>query len=174
MPNFRANCSDCCGLCCVVPNLLAVQGFRVDKATETPCVHLSPRHRCSIHATREIHGYAACEGFDCFGAGQWITQRLFGGASWTDSPVLARQMFHAYRHWAPRFEAAALLEAALPYVRDDARGPVIARIKTLTVATEDFGPSDGRQLRRETIEMIRGMLRADAKVENAGDRALPL
>src|SRR5690242_16657290 len=116
MSLFRADCSHCCGLCCVVPDLLAIQGFGVDKPAETPCIHLDGLHRCSIHATREAHGYAACKGFDCFGVGQWITQGLFGGARWSDSPDLAHRMFAAYRHWGPRFEAAALLEAALPHI----------------------------------------------------------
>jgi hypothetical protein len=166
MSLFRADCSNCCGLCCVVPDFLALQGFRVDKLAETPCTRLNSLHRFSIHATRELVGYAACKGFDCFGVGQWITQSLFKGASWTNAPDVARQMFDAYRHWAPRFEAAALLEAALPYVRADARSPIVARIEALTTAApaSDFGPIDARQLRRETIQMIRSALQADAEI----------
>src|ERR1700690_1235341 len=110
MSAFRADCSRCCGLCCVVPVFLATQGFRADKPAEFPCPQLNAFHRCTIYATRRIHGYTACESFDCFGVGQWITQTLFSGARWTDSPDIARQMFAAYRYWAPRFEAAALLE----------------------------------------------------------------
>ena len=67
MFNFRADCSKCCGLCCVVPGFLAVQGFRVDKPADTPCPHLNGLHHCAIYATRRVHGYTACEGFDCFG-----------------------------------------------------------------------------------------------------------
>jgi len=163
MSSFRADCSNCCGLCCVVPDQLAVQGFRVDKSAETPCAHLSAIHRCSIHATRQIHGYTACEGFDCFGAGQWITQSLFGGSQWTDSPDLACQMFAAYRHWAPRFEAAALLEAALAHVRDDTRSSLTAMMTALT-SGESAGlpsPTDAGRLRRETLAVIRSALRID-------------
>ena len=162
MSSFRSDCSSCCGLCCVVPDLLAVQGFRVDKAAETPCVHLNALHHCSIHATRAIHGYAVCEIFDCFGAGQWITQRLFGGAKWTDSPDIAHQMFAAYRHWVPRFEAAALLEASLPHVRDEAIGMITERIKALTTAATQICQTDARRLRSHTLAMIRSALRADA------------
>lgn len=160
MSSFRADCSRCCGLCCVVPTFLAVQGFRVDKPAETPCIHLNGQHRCSIHAARRVHGYVACEGFDCSGAGQWITQSLFGGARWSDSPDLARHMFAAYRHWAPKFEAAALLEAALPLVRSDARESLVAKIIALTNA-ESVGPlkpTDGSRLRRETLAAIRSAL----------------
>jgi hypothetical protein len=163
MPTFRADCSKCCGLCCVVPDLLAVQGFGVDKPAETPCVHLNVHQRCSIHATRPIHGYPACAGFDCFGAGQWITQNLFGGAQWTDSPDLASKMFAAYRHWAPRFAAAALLEAALPYVREDARCSLAGMMAELTSGetAAHLKVGDAVRLRRETIAVIRASLKSD-------------
>jgi hypothetical protein len=166
MSPFRADCSNCCGLCCVVPDFLALQGFRVDKPAETPCTHLNSCHRCSIYATREIHGYTACKCFDCFGVGQWITQALFGGARWTDSPNVARQMFDACRHWAPRFEAAALLEAALPHIRADTRSSIVDKIEALITVTtaDDIGPVDARQLRGETIAMIRSALQADAEI----------
>src|SRR5690349_3765001 len=117
-------------------------------------------NRCSIHDRRREYGYQACEGFDCFGAGQWITQKLFAGARWTDSPDVASRMFAAYRLWLPRFEAAALLEAALPHVRDDARSLLAARIDALTDA-ESINPLslvDGSRLRRETLALIRSLL----------------
>jgi|SRR5581483_4094909 len=164
MSNFRADCSRCCGLCCVVPSLLAVQGFRLDKPAETPCMHLNGLYRCSIHPTRHVHGYAACEGFDCYGVGQWITQSLFGGARWADSPDLARQMFAAYQYWVPRFESAALLEAALPYVREDARQILVAKMISLTSidTANPIGPTDRSQLRRETLALIRAALPSGA------------
>ena len=160
MSSFRADCSRCCGLCCVAPNLLAAQGFPIDKPAEKPCVYLNDAHRCSIYATRQLHGYAACEAFDCFGAGQWITQNLFGGAVWTDSPDLAHRMSAAYFHWAPRFEAAALLEAALPHVRDDARHGLTARMLALTTVETagPTGPTDRGRLHRETLALIRSAL----------------
>lgn len=163
MSNFRADCSSCCGLCCVVPDLLAAQGFRVDKPAETPCVHLNDVHRCSIHALRQMHGYPACESFDCFGAGQWITQHLFGGAKWTDSFDLASQMFAAYRHWAPRFAAAALIEAALPHVRNDARRALITMMTELTSGetTDHLNHTDPVLLRQETLMEIRSALRGN-------------
>jgi hypothetical protein len=160
MSILRADCGNCCGLCCVVPNQLAEQGFPVDKPAEKPCVHLDGFHRCSIYATRRDHGYSACAGFDCFGAGQWITERLFGGAKWSDSPELAGRMFAAYQHWAPRFEAAALIEAALPYVRDDARCSLTSLMLALT--SRDYAGRfidlDAAQLRREILAEIRSGL----------------
>jgi hypothetical protein len=160
MSRFRSDCSRCCGLCCVVPDQLAVQGFGSDKPAETPCIHLKG-HRCSIHAARDVHGFSACKGFDCFGVGQWITQSVFGGAHWTDSPDLARQMFAAYRHWAPRFEAAALIEAALPYIRDEAKSALTELMTALTMGESgQSGSSDAGRLRRDTLAAIRAALKA--------------
>lgn len=170
MPHFRADCSRCCGLCCVVPHQLAVQGFPIDKPAETRCAHLDDLQRCSIHASRQSCGYSACVAFDCFGAGQWITQRLFRGARWTDSPEIADQMFEAYRHWISRFEAAALIEAALPHVRDDARCSLEALMARLTSAETTsalpFSSSasrDSRRLRREVLALIRSALEAQTR-----------
>lgn len=161
MSNYRADCSRCCGLCCVVPHQLIVQGFGADKPANSPCVHLDRRNRCSIHRARQDHGYPACEAFDCFGAGQWVTQHLFAGARWTDSRETAQQMFAAYRYWVPRFEAAALIEAAFPHVREDARPSLAAIMTDLTSGDAWAGrtPYDARQLRQETLRVIRAALR---------------
>jgi len=166
MPLYRADCSRCCGLCCVVPGQLAAQGFRADKPAETPCAHLNGIHRCSIHATRRLQGYTPCENFDCYGAGQWITQHLFQGARWSETSDLAQQMFAAYLYWAPRFQSAALLEAALPYVRDDARNAIAARMRALTEGETEDRPTDAIQLRRETLAAIRSAL-PQAEAEHA-------
>ena len=160
MSRFRANCSKCCGLCCVVPSFFAAQGFGENKRAEAPCAHLVRGSRCSIHATRELHGYIACQGFDCYGAGQWITQDLFNGATWSDAADMAQAMFDAYRFWQPRFEAAALLEASLPFVRANARHTIAERIERLS-STDSSGAGvsiDSLQLRRDTLALIRSAL----------------
>jgi hypothetical protein len=160
MSTLRADCDRCRGLCCVVPDHLALQGFRIDKPAEKSCTHLDGSNRCAIHGARASHGYTACAGFDCFGAGQWITNTLFDGAHWTDSPDCAHRMFAAYRHWVPRFEAAALLEAAIPYARADCRSDLASLMATLLdeTGTVHEGPTDALRLRRETLSIIRAAL----------------
>lgn len=160
MSKFRADCSRCCGLCCIVPAQLKVQGFPSDKRANTPCRYLNANYACSIHKGREAYGYQACKGFDCYGAGQWITQELFANANCAASPDIASRMFAAYRYWLPRFEAAALLEAALPYAREDARTLLAARIDALIRVKAPDSPSysDGKRLRRETLALIQSLL----------------
>jgi hypothetical protein len=160
MHRFHADCSRCCGLCCVAPAFLAVQGFGRDKPAETPCLHLTRAGRCTIHARRTALGYTSCIGFDCFGAGQWITQDLFAGARWSDSRQIGDRMFAAYRHWVPRFEAAALLNASLPLVRHNARALIEAKIDSLMRIESAHGPepTDVARLRRDTLTLIRSAI----------------
>jgi len=72
-------------------------------------------------------------------------------------------MFAAYRYWAPRFEAAALLEAALPHVRDNARLAFTAMMTALTTGETADQPTDAARLRRETLAVIRSALRSDRR-----------
>jgi hypothetical protein len=116
-------------------------------------------HRPLYRLRRARHCWLRA-GFGCFGAGQWITQELFAGARWTDSPEIGEQMFAAYRYWAPRFAAAALLTAVLPLVRDDARLRINFRIEMLT-RTETGSSSDHTDaagLKRDTLALIRSAM----------------
>ena len=160
MSKFRADCTRCCGLCCVAPDHLAVQDFPSDKPANTPCRHFDACGRCSIYKHRREYGYGACESYDCFGAGQWIAQELFAGATWTDSPDTAERMFAAFRLWAPRFEAAALLEAAMPYATEAGARLISERLDVILRREDNTAPasSDATRLRRETLAMIRSSL----------------
>ncbi|WP_230858647.1 pentapeptide repeat-containing protein [Actinoplanes aureus] len=49
--------------------------------------------RCDIHEELPRRGFRGCVVFDCFGAGQRITQETFGGRDWRSAPELAGDMF---------------------------------------------------------------------------------
>jgi uncharacterized protein YjbI with pentapeptide repeats len=90
---LSADCSRCAGLCCVAPAFAASADFAIDKPAGTPCRHLQPDFRCGIHDRLRPEGFPGCTVFDCFGAGQRITQETFGGRSWRESPELAAGQF---------------------------------------------------------------------------------
>ena len=112
-PRLRADCARCCGLCCVGPAFDADQGFGFDKPAHTPCAHLTEDTRCAIHKRLRERGFPACVTFDCYGAGQRVTQELFGGKSWRSAPELASRMFSAYSTYRALHELMALLEVAI-------------------------------------------------------------
>lgn len=115
-PRLQADCSNCCGLCCVGPAFDADQGFGFDKPAHTPCAHLRDDFRCAIHDQLRQRGFPACVTFDCYGAGQRVTQQLFAGRSWRSSPELAPRMFAAYSRYRELHELLALIETALARV----------------------------------------------------------
>jgi hypothetical protein len=93
--DLRADCSRCVGLCCVAPELAASADFAIDKPAGVPCPNLLDDFRCGIHDRLRESGFPACAVFDCFGAGQQVTQVTFGGRDWRD-PADAKAMFAAF------------------------------------------------------------------------------
>jgi hypothetical protein len=122
--HLRADCSRCAGLCCVAPAFAASAHFAIDKPAGVACPNLQEDFRCGIHAQLRERGFLGCTVFDCFGAGQRITQDTFGGSSWREGPELARALFAVLPVMRQLHEAlwylleAAALPAAAP-LRDE-------------------------------------------------------
>lgn len=92
---LRADCARCVGLCCVVPAFSVSSEFGIDKPPRTPCPNLLDDFRCGIHADLRVKGFSGCASYDCFGAGQFVTQVAFGGRDWRDRAV-AESMFATF------------------------------------------------------------------------------
>ncbi|MFJ8812387.1 pentapeptide repeat-containing protein [Amycolatopsis thermoflava] len=93
---LRADCANCFGLCCVALPFAASADFAVDKDAGTPCRNLLGDFRCGIHARLRDEGFTGCTVFDCFGAGQRISQETFGGRDWRRAPETREAMFAAF------------------------------------------------------------------------------
>jgi hypothetical protein len=94
---LSADCGRCAGLCCVALTFDRSSLFGFDKRAGEVCRHLQPDCRCRIHAELERRGFAGCARYDCLGAGQRVTQEIFGGRSWRTHPELLRPMLEAFR-----------------------------------------------------------------------------
>lgn len=95
MMELAADCSRCAAVCCVGPAFAKSSDFAIDKPAGQPCRNLGDDFRCTIHAELPRRGFSGCVVFDCFGAGQRITQETFGGRDWRSAPELAGDMFAA-------------------------------------------------------------------------------
>jgi uncharacterized protein YjbI with pentapeptide repeats len=77
--DLRGDCERCFGLCCVALPFTASADFALDKPAGTPCPNLQGDHRCGIHSQLRTKGFTGCTVYDCFGAGQKVSQITFGG-----------------------------------------------------------------------------------------------
>ncbi|MFF1877071.1 pentapeptide repeat-containing protein [Leifsonia sp. NPDC058230] len=92
-PDLMADCANCFGLCCAALAFAKSADFAFDKAAGDPCENLDGDFRCSIHPHLRDRGFKGCTVFDCFGAGQKVSQQTFAGESWLASPGLRADMF---------------------------------------------------------------------------------
>ncbi|MFJ3305256.1 pentapeptide repeat-containing protein [Streptomyces sp. NPDC086549] len=131
---LRGDCAQCFGLCCVALPFAASADFAVDKPAGKPCRNLGDDHRCGIHADLRQRGFTGCTVYDCFGAGQKVSQVTFGGQDWrTGSKEHARQMFDAFPVVRQLHELLWYLTEALGL---SAARPVHAGLRTALEKTE--------------------------------------
>ncbi len=84
------------GLCCVALTLTASDDFAIDKPAGEPCPNLKHDFRCGIHARLRDGGFPGCTVYDCFGAGQKVTQVTYGGRDWRQAADSGAQMFEVF------------------------------------------------------------------------------
>ncbi|GIE83820.1 pentapeptide repeat-containing protein [Actinoplanes regularis] len=119
MARLEADCSRCAALCCVAPAFAKSSDFAVDKPAGQACRNLADDFRCRIHEDLPARGFQGCVVFDCFGAGQRITQETFGGRDWRGAPEIAGAMFATLPVMRQLHELLWLLTEALQL--DEAR-----------------------------------------------------
>lgn len=94
--SLRADCENCFGLCCVALPFAASADFAFDKDGGTPCRHLQLDFRCGIHQDLRDKGFRGCTVYECFGAGQKVSQMTFVGNDWRNNPDSAVKMFKVF------------------------------------------------------------------------------
>lgn len=94
--DLRADCERCFALCCVAPAFSVSADFAINKPAGQACPHLQPDFRCGIHTGLREQGFRGCTVYDCFGAGQKVSQVTFGGRDWRQAPQTAKQMFEVF------------------------------------------------------------------------------
>lgn len=93
---FHVDCDNCFGLCCVALAFARSADFPFDKPAGDPCPHLDEIDACRIHDHLGPRGFRGCVTFDCFGAGQKLSQHTFAGRSWREDTATRASMFAAF------------------------------------------------------------------------------
>lgn len=130
---LRADCARCQALCCISLPFDRCESFGFDKPANVPCRHLGPGFGCGIHGELGAQGQSGCAAYDCYGAGQRITQELFAGVSWQDQPEASAALFEAFRRLKRVHELRLLLHEAgrleLSRPRDNEREWLLAQLE---------------------------------------------
>jgi hypothetical protein len=180
LPNqLKADCKTCCGLCCVALPFDASQGFGFDKSAHTPCALLRADDRCSIHDSLVVSGFPGCAAYDCYGAGQWVTQHYFQGVSWRDSPQSASQMFDVFRRVRALHELMAMLTLAMAYVHDrEPLDELRGRLGELqALCSEETGALNGVDIvaeRHRVVKLLQSVSNSHLTTKLANTRASAL
>ncbi|MFB7368500.1 pentapeptide repeat-containing protein [Streptomyces sp. NPDC056222] len=150
---LRGDCANCFGLCCVALPFAKSADFAVNKASGEPCRNLQEDFRCGIHTKLRPSGFSGCTVYDCFGAGQKVSQVTFGGVSWREAPESSRQMYEVFPvmrqlHELLRYLTEALALAAARPLHGELRRS-LARVEALTEGTAD-------ELEKLDVSAVRG------------------
>ncbi|WP_050635400.1 hypothetical protein [Candidatus Stoquefichus sp. SB1] len=74
--SLKIRCHQCHGLCCVALYFSKIDGFPENKMAGKPCHYLLENNQCHIYDSLKERKMKGCMIYDCFGAGQIVSQRL--------------------------------------------------------------------------------------------------
>lgn len=131
--HLSADCENCFGLCCVALPYAKSADFAFDKAGGTPCQNLQSDYHCGIHKNLRNKGFRGCAVYECFGAGQKVSQVTYNGIDWRDNPALAKEMFEVFPIMQQLHEMLRYLNEALSL--EDA-GPLSKDLQAALEKTE--------------------------------------
>ncbi|MDT3425571.1 uncharacterized protein YjbI with pentapeptide repeats [Paenibacillus forsythiae] len=111
--DLSADCQRCFGLCCAALPYAKSADFAVDKAGGVPCPNLQQDFRCGIHRELRSKGFRGCAVYECFGAGQKVSQITYAGNDWREHPALAQEVFEVFPVMQQLHEMLCYLDEAL-------------------------------------------------------------
>ena len=151
-------------ICCVAPAFARSSDFAIDKPAGRPCPNLAGDDRCTIHDRLRESGFPGCEVYDCFGAGQQVTQVTFRGLPARPDGDAAAELFAA-------FGVVRQLHELLWYLADARARPSTRGLHDELAAAVDetrlLAEGDAASLRRLDVD-AHGR-RVDALLRRAGE-----
>lgn len=166
LPVLHAQCEECAGLCCVLLPFSRRDGFGADKPGGVACTHLRDDDRCGIHDRLTESGWPGCVRFDCFGAGQQVTRRTYGGRGWRQVDDLG-EMAAVLSAMRQLHEVLALLEGTRQHPAGvghrDAATRLLGDVVALTAGTpQDLLAIDLDAVRSRARPVLDGVAAAAA------------
>lgn len=114
--NLKVDCSNCSGLCCTALFFSKIDGFPENKVAGKPCSKLKEDYRCMIHSDLAKQNMKGCIGYDCFGAGQHVTQNIYKGETWKNSKLNSKEIFDVFIMVFQLYQIRYFLEEAITII----------------------------------------------------------
>ncbi|HEU5427746.1 MAG TPA: pentapeptide repeat-containing protein [Actinocrinis sp.] len=149
---LRADCANCFALCCVALNFTKSADFALDKPAGRACVNLRDDDRCGIHPHLRERGFSGCTVFDCFGAGQKVSQVTFHGVGWRQDPDTARRLLTVFPVMRQLHELLWYLTDALAL---PAAKPVHAELRRALDETDQLTRRDAQTISGLDVAALR-------------------
>ncbi|OCT11281.1 oxetanocin A resistance protein [Paenibacillus pectinilyticus] len=172
--HMQGDCARCFGLCCVALPYAASSDFANTKDAGQPCTHLQDDFRCGVHTQLRQIGFRGCTVYDCFGAGQHVSQVTFGGQDWRQAPSTAKPMFDVFPRMRQLHELLWYLTEALSF---EAASEIHDELRASLAETERLTHLDAERLllldvaaHRAAVNVL--LLRASELVREEALRAL--
>lgn len=181
LPVLQADCANCFALCCVALPFAKSADFAVNKPAGTPCKNLRQDFRCGIHTGLRDKGFQGCTVFDCFGAGQQVSQVTFSGRDWRAHPAAAGTMFTVFPvmrnlHELLFYLTEALTRPAAHPLHADLRAALADTTRWTAATPETLAEFDITPLRQEvntlllkTSELVRAEVAGRKKNHRGAD-----
>lgn len=149
---LKIDCAKCSGLCCVALYCVKTDGFPADKEAGVPCGHLLPDFRCDIHSELVSKKLRGCLAYDCFGAGQKVTQNSSFDGDWRSPDGKAEEIFGAFRIVFQLHQIEWYLLEALSLTSDNR---IESAIEALISENEEMTSRTANEILRLDIEVYR-------------------
>ena len=96
LKELSIDCEKCSGLCCVALYCSKIDGFPENKSADTPCKHLESNFKCNIHTQLLKKNMKGCLIYECFGAGQKVTQLYKSVGNWSSNPGQRKEIYQIF------------------------------------------------------------------------------
>ncbi|WP_153463740.1 pentapeptide repeat-containing protein [Sediminibacillus terrae] len=144
---LQADCSRCFGLCCVALPYAKSSDFAANKAGGTPCSYLQDDYRCRIHEMLRKEGYRGCTVYECFGAGQKVSQLTYRGRSWRDHSELKEEMFSVFSVMQQLQEIIRYLHEAVHLAEAGSLSGELKKVLEETIRLTELPPAELLQVK---------------------------
>ncbi|KAB7673084.1 pentapeptide repeat-containing protein [Bacillus sp. B1-b2] len=94
--DLKPDCKNCFALCCVALPFNQSNEFAFNKDAGIPCKNLSSNFLCNIHTSLRESGCKGCTVYECFGAGQKVSQDIYKGEHWRERIDMKEEMFQVF------------------------------------------------------------------------------